>query len=100
MMKVNFTPNFPQFSTAFHSHLVYTADVTETAEKSEFCTMLYAAERSGLGLKTWYEGGAGTSSVPRIRFGRSIRLLRNDVENFIAERIKEAKDTTDKSTKP
>jgi hypothetical protein len=48
MMKVNFTPNFPQFSTAFHSHLVYTADVTETAEKSEFCTMLYAAERSGL----------------------------------------------------
>jgi hypothetical protein len=46
---------------------------------------------SGLAPKTWYEGAAGTDSVLRIRFGRSIRLLRSDVDRFINERINEAK---------
>ena len=69
----------------------YKRDVRQRREMSEFCTMLYAAQRSGIALKTWYQGGAGTDSVPRIRFGRSIRLLREDVEEFIAERIREAR---------
>jgi hypothetical protein len=60
-------------------------------EKTEFCTIHEAARRSGLALKTWYQGGAGTDVVPRIRFGRSIRLLRADVERFINDRIIEAK---------
>lgn len=60
-------------------------------EKTEFCTIREAARRSGLRLKTWYQGGAGTNVVPRIRFGRSIRLLRADVERFISDRIIEAK---------
>lgn len=60
-------------------------------ETAEFCTIREAAKRSGLALKTWYEGAAGTSSVPRIRFGRSIRLLRADVDRFLNERISEAK---------
>jgi hypothetical protein len=63
-------------------------DGTETAE---FCTIREAASKSGLAPKTWYEGAAGTSAVPRIRFGRSIRLLRADVDRFIIERIREAK---------
>ncbi len=68
-------------------------DMKQRTEMSEFCTMLYAAQRSGIALKTWYQGGAGTDSVPRIRFGRSIRLLREDVEKFLAERIREARQT-------
>jgi hypothetical protein len=62
-----------------------------TEEKVEFYTIREAARRSGLALKTWYQGGAGTDVVPRIRFGRSIRLLRADVERFINDRIIEAK---------
>lgn len=62
-----------------------------TEEGTEFCTIREAARRSGLALKTWYQGAAGTDVVPRIRFGRSIRLLRADVERFINDRIMEAK---------
>jgi len=60
-------------------------------EKTKFCTIREAANISGLALKTWYQCGAGTDVVPRIRFGRSIRLLRADVERFINDRIIEAK---------
>lgn len=59
-------------------------------ENTEFCTIGEAARRSGLAPKTWYQGGAGTENVPRIRFGRSVRLRREDVERFISERITEA----------
>ena len=59
-------------------------------EPTQFCTIREAAQKSGLALKTWYEGGAGTANVPRIRFGRAVRLLRTDVENFINERVSEA----------
>jgi hypothetical protein len=60
-------------------------------ETTDFCTIREAARKSGLALKTWYQGGAGTNTVPRIRFGRSIRLLRTDVERFINDRIMQAK---------
>lgn len=60
-------------------------------ENTEFCTIRYAAQRSGLAIKTWYQGGAGTGAVIRVRFGRSIRLLRSDVEKFITDRVTEAK---------
>ncbi|PYS46385.1 MAG: hypothetical protein DMF68_19395 [Acidobacteria bacterium] len=63
----------------------------EQKEEKEFCTIKEAAIRSGLALQTWYQGGAGTNIVPRIRFGRSIRLLRSDVEKFINDHIREAK---------
>lgn len=61
-----------------------------TKEFREFCTIKEAARLSGLALKTWYQGGAGTDGVPRVRFGRSVRLLRKDVERFIDVRIAEA----------
>jgi predicted DNA-binding transcriptional regulator AlpA len=63
----------------------------EQKEEKEFCTIKEAAKRSGLALQTWYQGGAGTDIVPRIRFGRSIRLLRSDVEQFINDHIRKAK---------
>jgi len=56
-------------------------------EARDFCTIREAAKLSGLAPKTWYQGGAGTSSLPRIRFGRSVRLIRSDVERFINERV-------------
>lgn len=65
----------------------YKRDVTQTEEMSEFCTVLYAAQRTGLAAKTWYQGGADTKKVRRVRFGRSIRLVRADVEKFIRERV-------------
>jgi hypothetical protein len=71
--------------------LRYKRAVREQEEKKEFCTIKEAAIRSGLALQTWYQGGAGTDIVPRIRFGRSIRLLRSDVEKFINDHIREAK---------
>lgn len=60
-------------------------------ETTDFCTIREAARKSGLALKTWYQGGAGTNAVPRIRFGRAVRLLRVDVERFINDRIMQAK---------
>lgn len=69
----------------------YNRDMKATKENTEFCTVKEAALRSGLSLKTWYQGGAGTGSVPRIRFGRSVRLLRADVERFISDHVAKAK---------
>lgn len=69
----------------------------DTKEAKDFLTVSDAARLTGLAAKTWYEGSAGTASVPRIRFGRSIRLLRKDVERFINDRIKAAEQIALKS---
>jgi predicted DNA-binding transcriptional regulator AlpA len=68
----------------------YKRDMEYVRENNDFCTIKEAARLSGLALKTWYHGGAGTDKIPRIRFGRSVRLLRKDVEHFINERISQA----------
>jgi hypothetical protein len=73
------------------SEIRYNSDMAASKDKTEFCTVQEAALISGLSLKTWYQGGAGTDVVPRVRFGRSVRLLRSDVEKFISDRILEAK---------
>jgi len=65
-------------------------------ESTEYYTIREAAERSGLAIKTWYQGSGGTSKVPRIRYGRAIRLLRKDVELFIQERISEARQAAER----
>jgi hypothetical protein len=66
--------------------------MNEADQNSEFCTMSYAAERTGLALKTWYRGGAGTDGVRRVKFGRSVRLMRADLEKFISDRVNRATD--------
>lgn len=68
----------------------YKGDMSDTADNRALCTIRDAARLSGLAEKTWYEGKAGTSAVPRIRFGRSVRLRCKDVEQFIQGRIHEA----------
>jgi hypothetical protein len=88
-------PTFKEFfeliEPSMFSKIGYKRDMTASKDKTEFCTVQEAALISGLSLKTWYQGGAGTDVVPRVRFGRSIRLLRSDVEKFICDRVKEAK---------
>lgn len=74
--------------------------MAHTREITGYYTIREAAERSGLAPKTWYEGRGGTSKVPRIRYGRAIRLLRKDVELFIHERISEAQQAAEKSSQP
>jgi hypothetical protein len=74
-------------------------DVSNSGENRDFCTIREAAQQSGLAPKTWYQGGAGTNRIPRVRFGRSIRLLRKDVERFIEDRIAEAEQAV-KSVEP
>ena len=71
----------------------------DAGDAAEFCTVREAAEKSGLALKTWYQGGAGTASLPRIRFGRAVRLLRKDVEQFISERVAEAEQAVGRKIK-
>lgn len=77
---------------------VYKRKPMDAAKITKFCTIREAAMLSGLAITTWYEGKAGTSAVPRIRFGRSIRLLRADVEQFINCQITEAKQDSSLST--
>lgn len=74
--------------------------MTSAGEITGYYTIREAAERSGLAPKTWYEGRGGTSKVPRIRYGRAIRLLRKDVELFIQERISEAQQAAERSSQP
>ncbi len=65
----------------------YKQEMSDEEERGEFCTISYAAKRTGLAAKTWYRGGAGTDQVPRVRFGRTVRLLRSDLERFVSDRI-------------
>jgi predicted DNA-binding transcriptional regulator AlpA len=45
---------------------------------------------TGIARKTWLAGGAGTSAIPKIRFGRSVKWRRESVEKWLGERISEA----------
>lgn len=45
---------------------------------------------TGIARKTWLAGGAGTSAVPKVRFGRSVRWPRKAVEEWLRERLNEA----------
>jgi predicted DNA-binding transcriptional regulator AlpA len=45
---------------------------------------------TGIARKTWLAGGAGTSVIPKVRFGRSVRWPREAVEGWLRERLHEA----------
>lgn len=45
---------------------------------------------TGIARKTWLAGGAGTSAIPKVRFGRSVRWPREAVEKWLRERLDEA----------
>ena len=73
--------------------------MADSEETTEFWTIREAAQKIGIALTTWYGGGGGTASLPRIRFGRSVRLRRKDVEQFISERIAEAEKAVEREVK-
>jgi len=50
---------------------------------------------TGIASKTWLAGGAGTSAVPRVRFGRSVKWHRTAVEEWLRERLGEADSASD-----
>jgi predicted DNA-binding transcriptional regulator AlpA len=45
---------------------------------------------TGIARKTWLAGGAGTSVIPKVRFGRSVKWPREAVEKWLRQRLSEA----------
>ena len=58
--------------------------------KPKLITVKEAAEILGLEEKTVHNRGAGTHVLTRVRFGRSIRFIQQEVEEFRDKRIRAA----------
>jgi predicted DNA-binding transcriptional regulator AlpA len=53
----------------------------------EFLSAVELEALTGISRKTWLGGGAGTSAVPKVRFGRSVRWHREAVDKWLRERL-------------
>lgn len=60
----------------------------EGSKKPIFITIKDAASMLGLSEDTLHHLKAGTHRLTRVRFGRSVRLIRQEVEDHIDQRIK------------
>ena len=60
----------------------------EGSKKPIFITIKDAASMLGLSEDTLHHLKAGTHKLTRVRFGRSVRLIRQEVEAYIDQRIK------------
>ena len=60
----------------------------EGSKKPIFITIKDAASMLGLSEDTLHHLKAGTHKLTRVRFGRSVRLIRQEVEDHIDQRIK------------
>ena len=49
-----------------------------------------AAEMLGISYKTVLNGGAGTSKLTKLRFGRSVRFVRQEVEKLVETKYMQA----------
>jgi predicted DNA-binding transcriptional regulator AlpA len=56
----------------------------------QFLSALELEALTGIARKTWLAGGAGTSAIPKVRFGRSVKWPREAVEKWLRERLDEA----------
>lgn len=56
----------------------------------QFLNALELEALTGIARKTWLSGGAGTSAIPKVRFGRSVRWHREAVNKWLQERMYEA----------
>jgi predicted DNA-binding transcriptional regulator AlpA len=56
----------------------------------QFLNALELEALTGIARKTWLAGGAGTSAIPKVRFGRSVKWPREAVEKWLCERLNEA----------
>ena len=48
----------------------------------------------GLAPDTVSHGGAGTQKLTRVRFGRSVRMIRQEVDAYIQQRLKASQRTS------
>ena len=65
--------------------------MSATKQFEEFIDLTQAAKLTGIARSTWANNRGGTHVVLRIRYGRSVRVRRSEVEKFIEARIAEAK---------
>lgn len=56
----------------------------------QFLNALELEALTGIARKTWLAGGAGTSVIPKVRFGRSVKWPREAVEDWLRERLRES----------
>jgi predicted DNA-binding transcriptional regulator AlpA len=61
----------------------------------QFLNALELEALTGIARKTWLAGGAGTSAIPKVRFGRSVKWPREAVEKWLRERLSEAETASD-----
>jgi predicted DNA-binding transcriptional regulator AlpA len=57
----------------------------------DFIDLTQAAKLTGIARSTWANNRGGTHVVLRIRYGRSVRVRRTEVEQFIEDRVAEAR---------
>ena len=60
----------------------------DSAKRPTFITIKEAASLLGLAPDTVHHGRAGTNKLSRVRFGRSVRMIREQVDDHIQARIK------------
>jgi excisionase family DNA binding protein len=60
----------------------------EHSQRPTFITIKEAANMLGLAPDTVHHGRAGTNKLSRVRFGRSVRMIREQVDAYIQERLK------------
>lgn len=71
-------------------YLVRSADEREARDACELITIKDAALILGLAPSTVHNCKGGTGVFTRVRLGRSVRLIRAEVEQYKQERIAEA----------
>jgi excisionase family DNA binding protein len=60
----------------------------EDLSRPTFITIKEAAGMLALSPETVHHGRAGTHKLTRVRFGRAVRMIRQEVEAHIEQRIK------------
>jgi excisionase family DNA binding protein len=59
----------------------------EPSSRPTFITIKQAANMLGLSPDTVHHGKAGTNTLTRVRFGRSVRIILQEVDVYIQQRL-------------
>ena len=62
--------------------------IFEQATRLTFITVKEAASMLGLSPETVHHFKGGTQKLTRVRFGRSVRMIRQEVDAYIQQRLK------------
>jgi excisionase family DNA binding protein len=66
----------------------YEGSIMEGSNRPIFITIKDAANMLGLSEDTVHHLKGGTHKLTRVRFGRSVRMIRQEIEAHIEQRIK------------